>query len=75
MVPARPAIPARCVSTAPALQRPVNCKLYPVNGSLTMNEHRIESDSPYLQALQDAWVSTLIAAVDTLPALPADLVD
>jgi putative proteasome-type protease len=45
------------------------------NGSLTINEHRIESDSPYLQALQDAWVSTLIAAVDTLPALPADLVD
>ena len=45
------------------------------NGSLAMNEHRIESDSPYLEALQDAWLSTLMAAVDTLPALPADLVD
>jgi putative proteasome-type protease len=45
------------------------------NGSLTLNEHRIESDSPYLQALQDAWVSTLIDAVATLPALPSDLID
>ncbi len=45
------------------------------NGALALHEHRIESDSPYLQALQDAWVSTLIDAVATLPALPSDLID
>jgi putative proteasome-type protease len=45
------------------------------NGALVLHEHRIESDSPYLQALQDAWVSTLIDAVATLPALPSDLID
>jgi putative proteasome-type protease len=45
------------------------------NGSLRLDEHRIESDSPYLQALQDAWVALLVDAVDGLPALPADLVD
>ena len=45
------------------------------NGSLTLHEHRIESDSPYLQALQESWVSTLIDAVGKLPALPSDLTD
>ena len=45
------------------------------NGSLALNEHRIESDSTYLQALQDVWVSTLIDAVATLPALPSELID
>jgi putative proteasome-type protease len=45
------------------------------NGSLALHEHRIESDSPYLHALQEAWINTLIDAIDGLPALPADLVD
>ena len=45
------------------------------NGSLTVHEHRIESDSPYLQALQDAWVDMLVDAIDGLPALPIDLID
>jgi putative proteasome-type protease len=45
------------------------------NGALALHEHRIESDSRYLQALQDAWVDVLVAAIDGLPALPIDLVD
>jgi putative proteasome-type protease len=45
------------------------------NGSLTLNAHRIEIESPYLQALQDAWITTLVDAIGELPALPFDLVD
>jgi putative proteasome-type protease len=45
------------------------------NGSLMLHEHRLESDSPYLHALQEAWVTMLVDAVGKLPALPSDLVD
>ena len=45
------------------------------NGALALHEHRIESDSRYLQALQDAWVDVLVDAIDGLPALPIDLID
>jgi len=45
------------------------------NGALGLVEHRIEHDSSYLDALQQAWITTLVNAVAGLPELPADIAD
>ena len=45
------------------------------NGSLQLIEHRVDEHSTYLSALQQAWVATLVGAIDGLPALPIDLAD
>jgi putative proteasome-type protease len=42
------------------------------NGSLLLEEHRIEESSPYLHELQKVWVEKLVAAIDDLPPIPSD---
>ncbi len=43
------------------------------NGSLQIEQHRIESGSPYLAELSDVWITTLTEGVDRLPPLPVEL--
>ena len=45
------------------------------NGSLDVEEHRIEEDSPYLADLVAVWDKHLHAAIDDLPPLPPGLFD
>ena len=40
------------------------------NGSLEVDETRIEADSPYLASLQDVWMEHFLDAIDQLPSLP-----
>ena len=39
------------------------------NGSLTMEQYRLESGSPYLQELQDTWIAEMVVAIDKLPPM------
>ena len=44
------------------------------NGSLELEQGRIEPDAPVLHELQERWATQLLAAVDQLPrVVPADL--
>lgn len=43
------------------------------NGTLTVDEVRIEADSPYLTELQAAWGHHLLEAIGDLPPIPAEL--
>ena len=43
------------------------------NGTLALDEHRIEDDSPYLRALSDVWIEHLVDAIHDLPPLPPDV--
>ena len=43
------------------------------NGTLALEEHRIDEHSAYLGELQGAWVEHLTAAIHELPPLPAEL--
>ena len=45
------------------------------NGALSLVEHRIEPNSPYLAELQQAWINALVNAIDDLPHLPDGLLD
>lgn len=40
------------------------------NGSLTLDEHRIEADSGYLVELQQVFIDHLVEAFDDLPPIP-----
>jgi putative proteasome-type protease len=40
------------------------------NGSLKVDETRVEADSPYLASLKDAWMAHFLGAVHQLPPLP-----
>ncbi len=40
------------------------------NGSLKVDETRVEADSPYLASLKDVWMAHFLDAVHQLPALP-----
>ena len=40
------------------------------NGSLKVDETRVEADAPYLASLKDAWMAHFLDAVHQLPALP-----
>ena len=40
------------------------------NGSLEVEETRIEADSPYLASLRDVWMEHFLDAIDQLPSLP-----
>jgi len=42
------------------------------NGSLDVEETRVEADSPYLASLQDVWMAQFLEAIHHLPPLPAD---
>lgn len=44
------------------------------NGSLELQEHRIEEGSAYLAELQEVWVRHLTQAIAELPPLPPELV-
>ena len=43
------------------------------NGSLKVEEHRIEAHSPFLADLEAVWAKHLHAAVADLPSLPSGL--
>ena len=43
------------------------------NGSHTVEQYRIDTDSGYLDELQEAWIEHMLEAVDLLPPIPADL--
>ena len=43
------------------------------NGSLDLEEHRIEEGSAYLAELQEVWVRHLTAAIEELPPIPEEL--
>ena len=43
------------------------------NGSHTVDEYRIDTDSPYLEEMQEAWIEQMVVAIDMLPPIPADL--
>ena len=43
------------------------------NGSHTFEQYRIDTDSGYLDELQEAWIEHMLEAVDLLPPIPADL--
>jgi putative proteasome-type protease len=43
------------------------------NGSLELDEHRIEEHSPYLDELVQVWGRLLLDAVDALPPVPDEL--
>ena len=45
------------------------------NGSMEVQQHRIEAGSPYLEELSTAWLATLTDGIGTLPPLPRDLID
>ena len=40
------------------------------NGSLEVDEVRIDADSPYLASLKDVWIEHFLAAIHQLPRLP-----
>jgi putative proteasome-type protease len=40
------------------------------NGSLVVDEARVEADSPYLASLKDVWIEHFLAAIHQLPPLP-----
>jgi putative proteasome-type protease len=42
------------------------------NGSLRVEEARVEADSPYLASLRDQWVAHFVDGIHQLPALPTD---
>jgi putative proteasome-type protease len=42
------------------------------NGSLELDEARVEADSPYLASLTDVWMAHFLDAIHQLPALPVD---
>jgi putative proteasome-type protease len=44
------------------------------NGSLAVDELRIEESSPFLAQLDAVWTEHLLAAIDHLPTIPPDLV-
>jgi len=43
------------------------------NGSHTVEQYRIDTDSGYLDELQEAWIEHMLDAVEQLPPIPADL--
>jgi len=45
------------------------------NGSMEVQEHRIDAGSPYLADLSEVWLTTLTEGVDRLPPLPIELLD
>jgi putative proteasome-type protease len=42
------------------------------NGSLEVDETRVEADSPFLASLRDLWMTHFLEAINQLPALPTD---
>ena len=40
------------------------------NGSLEVEETRIEADSPYLASLREVWMEHFLDAIEQLPSLP-----
>ena len=40
------------------------------NGSLEVDETRVEADSPYLESLKDVWMEHFLSAIHRLPPLP-----
>jgi putative proteasome-type protease len=51
---------------------PYDAAVY-ANGSLEVEEVRIEASSPYLAELSEAWARHLAEAIDRLPPIPAEL--
>jgi putative proteasome-type protease len=45
------------------------------NGSLDLDEARIEEDSPFLPALDAVWTKHLFAAMDDLPSVPLGVLE
>jgi putative proteasome-type protease len=45
------------------------------NGSLDLDEERIDEDSPFLPALDAVWTKHLFAAMEDLPAVPLGVLD
>jgi len=43
------------------------------NDSHVVEQYRIDTDSGYLDELQEAWIEHMLEAVDLLPPIPADL--
>jgi len=43
------------------------------NGSHSVEQYRIDTDSGYLDKLQEAWIQHMLDAVEQLPPIPADL--
>ncbi len=43
------------------------------DGSLTVRQVRIDAESPYLTELDEVWSRHLLAAIDELPPIPAEL--
>ena len=63
------------VSTARAnlsVGPPYDAGVY-LNDSLNVRQVRIEADSPYLAELAEVWGTHLLAAIDDLPPIPAEL--
>jgi len=44
-----------------------------LNGSITVDEFRVEADSPFLSEVEQVWVKYLLDAVANLPAIPSDI--
>ena len=45
------------------------------NGSLVLEQRRIEADSPYLDKLQEVWATHMLGAIDQLPPIPDGFFD
>ena len=45
------------------------------NGSLVLEQRRIEADAPYLDKLQEVWATHMLGAIDQLPPIPDGFFD